>query len=173
MIGDLTAMIPGVPPLGGVADAVLRPFYEDTLLAWMVSRSIARANNSGWTRYFEYFQEGSGKAYTISSLMVLRAGFWATRSYAAHEFAVRDGAPYLVGQKGHLWLGKRGGYTIRGDKSNRIYVDRVSKVSLSWSRDEAVGWKLTFGDDRALQDPAARIWERIEAFVSSLQQLGF
>src|SRR5690606_2707276 len=26
MIGDLTAMIPGVPPLGGAADAILRPF---------------------------------------------------------------------------------------------------------------------------------------------------
>lgn len=116
--------------------------------------------------------EGAGKAYTISSLMVLRAGFWATRSFAAHEFSVRDGSPFLIGETGHLWLGDRGGYTIRGDKSGRIYMDRVSKVALSWSRTDPVQWTLTFGDDRALQDPVARAWERIEAFASSLQQLG-
>lgn len=27
MVGDLTAMIPGVPPLGGIADALLKPLY--------------------------------------------------------------------------------------------------------------------------------------------------
>src|SRR5690606_4400667 len=32
MAGDLTAMIPGVPPMGGVADAILAPLYTDTIL---------------------------------------------------------------------------------------------------------------------------------------------
>ncbi|MDM7488704.1 hypothetical protein QT969_10415 [Rhodococcus sp. CSLK01-03] len=138
----------------------------------MVARSVARANNSGWTRYFEYFQEGSGKAYTISSLMVLRAGFWATRSYASHEFAARDGSPFLIGESGHIWVGDRAGYTIRGDKTGRIYMDRVSKVSLSWDRETSPEWTVAIGDDRALQDPVQRAWERIEAFATSLQQLG-
>lgn len=173
MIGDLTAMIPGVPPAGGAADAILRPFYEDTILAWMVARSAARANNQGWTRYFEYLAADGSKAYTISSLMVLRAGFWATRSYESQEFAVRDGAPYLIGETGHIWLADRGGYTVRGDKTGRIYIDRVSRVKLSWDRETPPQWTLTFGDGRALEDPVARAWERIEAFVSSLQQLGF
>ena len=172
MIGDLTAMIPGVPPAGGAADAILRPFYEDTILAWMVARSAARANNQGWTRYFEYLASDGSKAYTISSLMVLRAGFWATRSFESQEFAVRDGAPFLIGETGHIWLADRGGYTVRGDKTGRIYVDRVSRVKLSWDRETPPQWTLTFGDGRALEDPVARAWERIEAFVSSLQQLG-
>ncbi|WP_343466348.1 hypothetical protein AAI421_14435 [Rhodococcus aetherivorans] len=173
LIGDLTAMIPGVPPLGGVADAILRPFYEDTILAWMVARSAARANTQGWTRYFEYLAADGAKAYTISSLMVLRAGFWATRSYESHQFSARDGSPYLIGETGHVWLGDRGGYTIRGDKTGRIYIDRITKVQLSWDRENPPEWTLTFGDDRALEDPVQRAWERIEAIVSSLQQLGF
>lgn len=173
LIGDLTAMIPGVPPLGGVADAILRPFYEDTILAWMVARSSARANNQGWTRYFEYIAADGSKAYTISSLMVLRAGFWATRSYESHEFMVRDGAPYLIGETGHVWLGDRGGYTIRGDKTGRIYIDRVTRVRLAWDRENPPEWTLTFGDNRALEDPVQRAYEKFESLISSFQQLGF
>ena len=173
MIGDLTAMIPGVPPLGGAADAILRPFYEDTILAWMVARSAARANNQGWTRYFEYLSSDGSKAYTISSLMVLRAGFWATRSYEAHEFSARDGAPYLIGETGHVWLSDRAGYTVRGDKTGRIYIDRVHKVQLSWDRETPPTWTMTIGDGSELEDPVAQAWRKFEALVSAFQQLGF
>ncbi|UGT65334.1 phage tail protein [Nocardia gipuzkoensis] len=172
MAGDLIAAMIGVPPVGGALDAILAPLYTDALLAWMVARSSSRAQNQGWTRYFEYFQEGSNKAYTLSSLIVLRAGIWATRAFDATTFSAGDGAPYLIGESGHVWLGDRAGYTIRGDTSGRIYMDRISKVRLSWSRDEPVEWTLTVGDDRALQDPVARAWERIEAIISALQQLG-
>ncbi|MGB3357590.1 MAG: phage tail protein [Rhodococcus qingshengii] len=172
MLGDLTAMIPGVPPMGGVADAVLKPFYMGTVLAWMVARLVARANNQGWTRYFEYFQDGAGKAYTISSLMVLRAGIWATRSYESIEFGARDAAPFLISETGHVWLGDRAGFTMQKDKTGRIYIDRISKVGLSWSREQPVTRTVTIGDSRALEDPVQKAWERIEAFATSLQQLG-
>lgn len=172
MAGDLIAAAIFIPPVGGAADAILKPIYSDTILSWMVARSAARAQNSGWTRYFEYFQEGGGKAYTISSLMVLRAGIWATRSFASSQFNAGDGAPFLIGEDGHVWLGDRAGYTIRGDKTGRIYMDRVSKVSLAWDRTSPVEWQITIGDDRALQDPVQRAWERIESIASALQQLG-
>ncbi|NKS42310.1 hypothetical protein GS496_17325 [Rhodococcus hoagii] len=172
MAGDLTAMIPGVPPIGGALDEIFKPLYTNVLFAWMVAKSNARANNSGWTRYFEYFQEGGGKAYTIASLMVLRAGFWATRSFDSHEFSVVDAAPFIIGETGHVWVGDRAGYTIRGDQSGRIYMDRVSKVSLAWSRDAPVQYALTIGDSRALEDPGQKVWERIEAYASAFQQLG-
>ncbi len=172
MAGDLTAMIPGAPPLGGVAEAILAPLFHDALFAWMRATSAARANNSGWTRYFEYFQEGSSKAYTLSSLLVLRTGVWATRSYDASTFGASDGSPFLIGESGHVWLGDRAGYTIRGDKTGRIYMDRVSRVKLSWSRDEPVEWTLTIGDESALEDPVARAHARIESIISALQQLG-
>lgn len=172
MTFDLTAMIPGVPPLGGAADALLAPLYTDALLAFMVARLTIRPQNQGWTRYFEYFQEGSNRAYTLSSLIVLRSGIWATRSFDASTFGANDGLPFLVGEAGHVWLSDRCGYTIRGDKTGRIYMDRLRRLKLSADRDNAPGWELTIGDERTLQDPVARAWERIQAIVSALQQLG-
>lgn len=41
-LGDLTAMIPGVPPMGGVADAVLKPVYEDVWLTFNQRAKDAR-----------------------------------------------------------------------------------------------------------------------------------
>lgn len=172
MAGDLIAMAIFIPPIGGAVDAILAPLYTDALLAWMVARSGARANNSGWTRYFEYFQEGAGKAYTLSSLIVIRAGIWATRSFDASQFGAGDGSPFLIGESGHVWLGDRAGYTIRNDPTGRIYMDRVSKVGLKWDRDNAPTWTITIGSDQALRDPVARAWERIEEIVGALQQLG-
>ena len=172
MAGDMIAMMIGVPPIGGAVDALLQPLYTDVILAWMVAYSNARSQNSGWQRYFEFFAQGGGKAYTLASLMVLRAGFWATRSFATHEFNARDGAPFWIGEKGHVWVGDRAGYTIRGDKTGRIYMDRITKVRLVWDRETWPEWTIAIGDDRALQDPVQRAWERIEALIEGLQQAG-
>ncbi|MGW3545900.1 Gp37-like protein [Nocardia niigatensis] len=172
MAGDLIAAAVVIPPIGGSVDAILAPLYTDALLAFMVARSAHRAQTQGWTRYFEYFASSSGKAYTLSSLLVLRAGFWKTRAYDAVQFGARDAAPFVVGEAGHVWLNDRCGFTIRGDKSGRIYMDRVSKVELTWDRNTAPTWVLTIGSDAALQDPLARAWERLEEFTDALQQLG-
>ncbi len=172
MAGDLIAAAIVIPPIGGSVDAILSPIYTDALLAFMVARSHYRAVTQGWTRYFEYFASSSGKAYTLSSLLVLRAGFWKTRRYDAVQFGARDGAPFVVGEAGHVWLNDRCGFTIRGDKTGRIYMDRVSKVELHWDRQTAPTWVLTIGSDAALQDPLARAWERLEEFTDALQQLG-
>lgn len=172
MAGDMIAMMIGAPPIGGAVDAILAPLYTNVILAWMVAYSNARAANSGWQRYFEYFAQGGGKAYTLSSLMVLRAGFWATRSYASHEFNARDGAPFLVSENGHVWVGDRAGYTIRNDKTGRIYMDRISRVRLAWDRQTWPEYTLTIGDGRSMADPVQRAWEHIEALIEGLQQMG-
>ncbi|KQU33845.1 hypothetical protein ASH04_06990 [Rhodococcus sp. Leaf233] len=171
-LGDILGNLAQIGSIGGSIDTILKPFYEDTILAWMSVKSFARAQDSGWSRYFEFFQEGAGKAYTISSLMVLRQGFWETRTYVAHELNVRDGGPFLIGDDGHISLGDRIGATRQYDYSGRIYMDRVSKTILSWSREAAVEYALAVGDDRALQDPGQRAWERIESLVSDVQQAG-
>lgn len=173
-LGDILGNLAQIGSIGGSIDTLLKPFYEGTILAWQEVKSIARAQNSGWSRYFEYFQDGADKAYTINSLMVLRAGFHATRTFSASELNVRDAAPFMVGERGlgHIGLGDRGGYTIANDPSGRIYIERISKLSLSWTRSTAAEWVITFGDDRALQDPVARAWARIERIQGALKDLG-
>lgn len=173
-IGDILGNLAQIGSIGGTVDTLLRPFYEDTILAWISIKSLARAQNSGFVRFFEFFQDGSGKAYTLASLMVLRAGFWATRSYESVEINVGDASPFLIGDQGegHIFLGDRGGTTIRNDPTGRIYMNRMSKLTLAWDDESPVEWKPTFGDNRALEDPVQRAWERIEAFVSAFQQVG-
>ena len=173
-VGDLTAMIPFTPPIGGALDAVLQPLYSDTILAWHSIKSVQRANNSGWSRYYEYFQDGANRAYTLSSLMVLRTGFWATRGRFAHELTVVDGAPWLIGDngQGHFFLDDRIGATIAGDWTGQVHVDRVRELTLSWNRDSAAEWMPVIGDRSALKDPAERAMEKIEHMLSMISALG-
>lgn len=171
--GDIIGNALQIGSIGGSIDTLLKPFYEDTILAWMSVKSIGRSATAGWSRYFEYFQDGADKAYTLSSLMVLRTGFWATRNHNSHELIIADGAPYLVGEngKGHFTIGDRVGATIKGDNSGRIYMDRVSKLELAWSRDSAPEWAITVGKGEDI-DPVAAAFKRIERLMTGLSSLG-
>ncbi|MFC5791781.1 hypothetical protein ACFPPE_18205, partial [Agromyces tardus] len=166
MVGDLTAMIPGVPPVGGALDAILAPLYTDTLLAWVCVKSNARATNAGWSRLYEYFQTGADYAYTLESLMALRTGFHETRSWFSHEVLVRDGAPWYIGEngKGHYFIGDRIGAQVIGDFANTIYVDRVTELTLAWDRDSFPEWKPTIGESEKNKDRG----QRALGFVNNL-----
>ncbi len=172
--GDVIGGIAQIGSLGGSIDTLLKPLYEDTILAWWVVKSIERAQKSGWSRYFEYFQDGANKAYTIASLMVLRAGFWATKTTISNQLEVIDAAPYLVGDRGvgHWFLDDRIGYGIPTDPTGRIWMDRARKIVLKLTEDGAKEWIPTIGDERALQDPGQRAWGRLEYLIAGLRELG-
>ena len=168
---DIIGNLVMIGSLGGTVDTLLQPLYEDTILAWWSMKSTERAQNSGWSRYHEYFQDGAGKAYTISSLMVLRAGFWATKTTLSNKVTITNNAPFLIGPNGHWFLDDRIGFNLQDDPTGRIWVDRARKLELK--RDaEGKQWVATVGDDRLLQDPAMRAWSRIEQMVASMRDLG-
>lgn len=172
-IGDLWGNVLLIGGLGGSIDTLLKPLYEDTILAWWAKKSQQRAQNSGWSRYFEYFQDGANKAYTIAALLVLRAGFWATRTVLANEMKVSDGA-YCVGGPGygHYFLDDRIGFSLENDPTGRIWMDRARKIELKWTADTYPEWVPTIGDPRNLQDPAQRALGKIETLVAGLRDLG-
>lgn len=172
--GDLIGNIVLIGGLGGSIDAMLKPLYEDSLLAWWSVKSTSRAQHSGWSRYFEYFQDGANKAYTIASLMVLRAGFWATRTVISNEMTVLDASPYMVGGNGlgHYFLDDRIGFALENDPTGQIWVDRARKIELKWDADSYPEWVPTIGDPRNLQDPAQRAWGRIETMIAAMRDLG-
>ncbi|WP_301119764.1 hypothetical protein [Mycolicibacterium fortuitum] len=173
--GDVLGGIVQIGSLGGSIDALVKPLYEDTILAWWSVKSTQRAQNSGRSRYFEYFQDGANKAYTIASLMVLRAGFWATKTVISTKVSIVDGAPFMVGDNGvgHFFLDDRVGIVLRNDTRKRIHMDRARRIDLSWSSDDPwPKWDIFIGDERALQDPAQRAWAKIEAIVAALRDLG-
>lgn len=170
--GDVIGGILQIGSLGGSIDTLLQPLYEDTILAWWSVKSTQRAQNLGWSRYFEYFQEPAGKAYTIASLMVLRAGFWATKTTISWQVQVLDGAPFMVGDNGvgHFFLDDRIGLVLPGDE--RINIDRCRKLELGWDEENPPEWQLTIGDERVHQDPTQRAWGRIEQLVAGLREIG-
>ena len=173
MVGDLTAMIPGVPPLGGVADAVLKPLYSDVLLAFGNWKNVPRAQRLGWSHYHEKWADGADRAYTLAWLIAMRTGMFQTREQARCTLTVADGAPWRIGQNGHghFFLGDRVGFTILGMKPGRIFVERVSEITISWSRTESPVWKLQIGQ-REAEDPLVRAYEDLQDFLGLLKDLG-
>ena len=171
-IGDILGNLVQLGSLGGTIDTLLAPLYEDTILAWQTYKSNERANNTGWDRLFTYFQEGAGKAYTISSLMVLRAGMWATKTVISWQVSVSDGQPYLIGDNGigHFWLDDRIGLVLKAD--NQIHMDRCRRIDLAWGPDSPPEWNLNVGDERIWQDPAQRALGRIERLIAGLHDIG-
>ncbi|MEU1526350.1 phage tail protein [Nocardia rhamnosiphila] len=174
MAGDLIAAAILVPPIGGALAAAVMPIMRDTILAWMAVKSIQRAQHAGWSRYFEWFQDGADRAYTLQSLLVLRAGFWATGSKFSAKVDVNDGSPWVLGDqgKGHCWVGDRVGFGLLGDRTGRIHVDRIKKIRMRYSDTEPLSFIPTIGDDSAQKDPAQRAMEKLEGVLSGLHDLG-
>lgn len=173
MAGDLTAAIPFVPPLGGVADAILKPLYTDVVLAFGTWGNQQRAQRLGHHRYYEHFAQGGDRAYTLAWLLAMRTGMWITREQTSHKVVVADGAPYRIGERGygHFYKGDRVGSTVRGQTPGRVFVDRVSEVRMSWSRNESPVWNITIGV-REPEDPVIKAFEMIQEILSIAQELG-
>lgn len=173
-IGDIVGNALLIGSIGGSIDTLLRPFYEDTVLAWMSVKVLSRSMKQGTGRYFEYFQSGADKAYTIQSMMVLRTGIWATRTRRANKMEITDGGPFLIGDMGlgHFWLGDRVGGMIPGDLRRRIYMDRVRSLSLSCTRGKRPQFEIVVGDNKADEDPWTAAWGRIEGILGAVKELG-
>ncbi|MFI5777035.1 phage tail protein [Nocardia sp. NPDC051570] len=172
LVGDLTAMIPFVPPLGGVADAVLKPLYSDTLLAFGATKVPGRAARLGRNHYREQFQDGADRAYTLGYILAQRLGAFTTERKIGHELTVVD-APYKIGQRGlgHFYIGDRVGTTVRGMQIGKIFVDQVTEVGLEWSREKAATWKITLGH-REPTDPVIQAFKKLQDMLGALHELG-
>lgn len=164
----------GVGSIGGAIDTLLKPIYENTLLAWTATKSFKRAQNAGWDRYFEFFQDGADQAYTLASLMAIRQGLWATRRRFTHEVKIIDSCPWMLGDNGigHMWLSDRVGTTEPGDDSGRVWLDRIIKIQLK--ADESTWhpeWDITIGGEKD-SDPFLTAVSRIKETMSGLHDIG-
>jgi len=123
-------------------------------------------------RLENYLAQGIWNHNTIASLMVLRAGFWATKTTVSWKVKVSDGLPFMVGDRGlgHFFLDDRIGLVLEGD--TQIHMDRARKLELVWSEDGYTEWDITVGDERIFEDPAQRAWGKIEQLIAGLRDLG-
>lgn len=176
-----------IPPIGGLMDAVAKPLYENTFLAFMEvptlravgeTLPIAGLENAvtglGDFHFYEGWGENAQKAFTISALLAIRAKMWATRAHTAHRIQVSDAAPYYIGEKGygHFWLGSRVGTTVKGYPTpHTIFVERVNKIKYSWGKDGPSGWELEIGYQDP-KDPVLKAFELIKQVNGAMSQLG-
>ena len=172
-IGDALAAIPGVPPLGGVADALLKPFYEDTILAFMTVYLVHRSQYLSDFSLYERWVEGADQAYTLSATMVMRAAVRETESKYAAQMEIIDGAPWWIGAPGHghFDLGNRVLTQTRGDQSGRINAPRVKSLELSGERGKAPAFAIKLGS-KDPEDAFGRAMRQLQKLVSGMKMLG-
>lgn len=171
---DALGNLAQIGSIGGSVDTLLKPFYEDTIAAWMSVKSLTRASETGWIKYFEFFQDGADKAYTLTAFMVLRTGFRVTDEELVVEVNVLDGSPWLIGDQGqgHFFIGDRGSFSLANDKTGTIHVQRCRSLVLKADQNSGSGWTPTFGDKRGLKDAGQRAMEKLESVVAAVHDLG-
>lgn len=175
MAGDLIAAAIFIPPIGGMLDALLKPLYTDVILAFMKWKDIFRAQDLGFSHYHECWGEGADRAYTLSALIALRTGMWRTREQTSHTVVVADGTENLrIGQNGYgnAYIGTRIGTSVKDwGTPGRVYVDRISELTLGWSRTESPAFKIVIGQ-RPDEDPILKGLEMIQEVFAIAQELG-
>lgn len=163
----------GIGAQGGAIDAVLKPFYTDTVGAWMSLKLPHRISQSGSSHYKEYHLDLPGKAYTLSSVMAFRAGVEATKRRKSGSIKFENVGPYVVGWKGsgHLYKGDRASFEVAGDTTGEIHVERASKATLDWSATDFALWELEFGR-REDEDPVVIVQKKIANVAKAASTLG-
>ncbi|MBP0093350.1 Gp37-like protein [Prescottella equi] len=174
-LGDALAAIPlaPIPPLGGVADALLKPFYEDTILAFMTVYLVNRSAHLSHFSLYEMWVDGADQAYTLSATLVLREAVRATETKYSADMEIIDGAPWYVGAKGygHFDLGNRILVQTEGDRSGRIEAPRVKSLRLTASPGKAPTFAIKLGSKDPV-DAFGRVVKRIQKLASGLKAMG-
>ena len=176
-----------LPPLGGLMDAVAKPFYENVFMAFMEVPTLRAIGMSlpiaglediitgvGDFHYYEGWADAE-KAFTISAASAILSKMFQTRAFTSHEFKVSDAAPYYIGERGygHFWLGGRVGKTVQDfPVPDTVFVERVNKLEYEWDEDGPKGWSITTGT-RPPNDPALRALEYIQEFNQAFGDFGF
>lgn len=173
--GDaIAALWSPLPPLGGVANALLKPFYTDVFLAFMTVYLGNRAADGGRFGLYEMFVDGADKAYTLSATMVMRAAVLSTATQFSAQMEIVDGAPWWVGGdgKGDIELGSRVLMQVPHDQSGRVYSERIRKLQLTAKRGSKPAWTPTIGDLEPMEDPIVRAMRNVERIISAIKTLG-
>ncbi|WP_224112660.1 Gp37-like protein [Mycobacterium avium] len=136
---------------------------NDVFLAFIRFTNPLRSSDAGPYAFREYFEQGSGSAYTINSVQSLAEGDYKMRAYASMKFDVGI-SPLEWGTD--FVLGDRVMAEIRGV----YYVDQIMSVRSTGSRSESGRPAVSFGDDTREEDPVAQAFRTI-GNVSNFAQL--
>ena len=173
-VGDIVGNMLQIGSIGGSVDTILKPFYEDTVAAWISVKLTERIKHQGSSHLWEFFMDSGGKAYTLSSLMVIRAAVYATKEWDAVKVTAHNTGPYVIGWPGtgHMYKGDRGSWEVTGDQSGEIHVERAMKANLDWENGHFAQWELEFGNSTTEEDPLVELMSWIEDLKDTAKELG-
>jgi hypothetical protein len=155
------AQTPGTPGLDNLYQGQL----DNTLLAWERYTDPVRALLAGDMAWQEHFEQGSGTAYTLASVLTLRDADWKTRSFAAFKADTIDGHPWMANID--YQLGDRVGFEDAGI----IYVDNVYGIRREWSWDKPLTVSIKIGEDKHKADPFAAAFKTIAAVYGLISEV--
>lgn len=128
--------------IGAAADAILEPLYSDVFMAFMAHKYHSRIKKQGWDYPFEYWVDGSDKAYTLSALTSLRKAKYETRERYAVQVDMQEGVPYEVGSD--FFVGDRIAVHALGMPKDKLFVEMVDELEFVCEPND-VGWKVSVG----------------------------
>jgi hypothetical protein len=137
-------------PLTPGLDELYQGQLDNVLFAWERITSPIKLLWGGDVDFQEYFERGSGTAYTLSSIVTLQTALWKSRSYHGFKGQVLNGYPWVVDVD--TGLGEGNGWEFNGV----IYVEQINAIHRKVDRKSALQTTLTVGDDKDKADPLAR-----------------
>lgn len=147
---------PGTPGLQELYQGQL----DNVLLAWERITNPTVALWGGALDFQEYFERGSGTAYTLSSIVTLQTALWKTRAYQGFTGSVLNGYPWTIDVD--TTLGDRNGWEFDGV----IYVDQIYGIKRTVDRHSPILTNITIGENKDKADPLARVIRAVQGVYS-------
>ncbi|QGH75757.1 minor tail protein [Gordonia phage Syleon] len=165
----------GFSSAGDIAESIIMPFLQGTILAWQQWKNTSRAKNLGWVHLWETYQQGGDNAWSLAAAAALKAGFEATESKTSHEFTMGVG-PIYPGL--HFMPGDRIGSTAEDIIKNKVFVDDVQVITLSWdfssSSNGGPMWNIqvTVGTNEAGMSISERQARLVSKALATIRDIG-
>jgi hypothetical protein len=168
-LSDLINPAFGSASIGSVNSAWMTPLmmgiqnaYSDQLdnvfFAWERLTNPLIEVWGGSADFQEYFDRGSGVAYTLSTVVSLQTALWKTRAYQGFTGQILNGYPWTVDVD--TVLGDRDGWEFSGV----IYVDQIYGIKRKVDRKSPLLTTLTIGENKDKADPLARVIRAVQGF---------
>lgn len=128
---------------------------DDVFLAFQnYMNPIASAAAGPYARN-EFFESGSGSAFTVSGFQALALGDYKNRAYVSFQQDVGDVAPFVLGKDFGL------GHRVNVERNGILYTDQVKGIKRTRTRGEPCRPILTVGDDTREEDGLIRAFRTI------------
>lgn len=154
-IAQLAQVVLGqqAPGVNGL-DNLYQGQLDDVFLAFIRYVNPDRSSKAGSYALREWFEPGTGSAYTINSIQSLSAGDYKMKAYASMKFDVGD-TPWVFGQDYRL------GWRVAAEMRGVEYADQVLAAKAEGGRELDGRTMVSFGDDTREEDPVARAFRTI------------